>query len=45
MIKTKIQCEILLPVNKRRYTAMLYDGGFYRCMKDIYLKGGLKGCK
>ena len=41
MIKTKIQYEILEIKDNRRYVGL--DGGIWKCAKDIYKVGGLKG--
>lgn len=43
VIKTRLQCEIMLEVDQRQYKPKRYDGGFSECAKAIYRSHGAKG--
>ncbi len=36
-------CEVDVPLNKRKYKPIMYDGGIINCARNLYRKGGFKG--
>lgn len=42
IIRTRVMCEVDVPLSKRKYKPILYDGGFISCARNLSRKGGFK---